>query len=196
MNCDDGGLTLNECAQACEAQAGCFGFGQGGAGCDGETTRGGNSKWHCNLQKEYTCDVNPAWDWHALGSGTKRSTTWYAEGGSSTYGFVESASFLHLADLRIWKGKQLDISAFNLDEVQDWNYPYKTDGAGLPARGLASPTWQANGWHLPDDGFVCNNDEPPSTTSAKSSTPGQPCCPLAVVVPDARTPTACTWLSA
>ena len=31
------------------------------------------------------------------------------------------------------------ISAFNLDEVQDWNYPYKTDGAGLPARGLASP---------------------------------------------------------
>ena len=160
FNCDDGGLTLNECAQACEAQAGCVGFGHGGAGCDGET-RGGNTKWHCNLQKEYTCDDNDTWDWHALGPGTKRSATWYAEGGSSTYGFVESASFLHLADFRIWKDKQLDISAFNLDEVQDWNYPYKTDGAGLPARGLASPTWQGNGWHLPDDGFVCNNDEPP-----------------------------------
>ena len=107
------------------------------------------------LMEKYTCDVNPTWDWHALGSGTKRSTTWYAEGGSSTYGFVRPAP------RRIWKGKQLDISAFNLDEVQDWNYPYKTDGAGIPVRGLASPTWQANGWHLPDDGFVCNNDEPP-----------------------------------
>ena len=151
---------MNECAQACEAQAGCVGFGHGGAYCDGDT-RGGNGKGHCNVQKEYVCDDNHTWDWHALGSGTKRSATWYAEGGSSTYGFVESASFLHLADLRIWKGKQLDISAFNLDEVQDWNYPYKTDGAGIPVRGLASPTWQGNGWHLPDDGFVCNNDEPP-----------------------------------
>ena len=80
--------------------------------------------------------------------------------GSSTYGFVESASFLHLADLRIWKGKQLDISAFNLDEVQDWNYPYKTDGAGLP-RGPRRRRGRRTGGILPDDGFVCNNDEPP-----------------------------------